>query len=411
MDLKSSFSGIFESLLDREPLFKNKEVLRHSYTPNELPHREAEVKQLASILASALRGETPSNILIYGKSGTGKTIVSKFICKELEETGKKLGVDISVVYLNCEVTDTQYRVLANLANQFGEKVPFTGWPTDKVYYAFKESVDKKKQCVVVIFDEIDKLVYKNGDSAIYNLTRINSDLENAKISMIGISNDLKFTDYLDSRIQSSLGEEEIVFSPYNARQLEDILRQRAELAFKEGILDGFVIPLCAALAAREHGDARKALDLLRVSGEVAEREGASIITESHVRKANEKIEADNIVEAVRTLPTQSKLLLYSVILLEERGERTITTGEVHGVYKRLCKGLSLDALTQRRVSDLISELDMLGILNSKVVSKGRYGRTKEIKLEVPLIGIKLVLEDDIRLRSLVNFKLPQRTLV
>jgi cell division control protein 6 len=229
--------------------------------------------------------------------------------------------------------------------------------------------------------------------------------------MIGISNDLKFTDYLDSRIQSSLGEEEIVFSPYNARQLEDILRQRAELAFKEGILDGFVIPLCAALAAREHGDARKALDLLRVSGEVAEREGASIITESHVRKANEKIEADNIVEAVRTLPTQSKLLLYSVILLEERGERTITTGEVHGVYKRLCKGLSLDALTQRRVSDLISELDMLGILNSKVVSKGRYGRTKEIKLEVPLIGIKLVLEDDIRLRSLVNFKLPQRTLV
>jgi cell division control protein 6 len=240
---------------------------------------------------------------------------------------------------------------------------------------------------------------------------MNSELENARVSIIGISNDLRFTNYLDPRVQSSLSEEEIVFSPYNARQLEDILRQRAEMAFKEGVLDEFVIPLCAALAAREHGDARKALDLLRVAGEVAERENAEKVTEYHVRKANEKIEADNIVEAVRTLPTQSKVLLYSVILLEERGVKTLTTGEVYDTYKRLCKFLSIDTLTQRRVSDLISELDLLGILNSRVVSKGRYGRTKEIKLEVSPVGIKLVLEDDIRLRNLASFKLPQRQLL
>ncbi len=410
MDLKSSFSGIFDALLTKEPLFKNKEALRHSYTPAELPHREAEIKQLASILAPALKFETPSNVLIYGKSGTGKTIVSKFICKELTETGNKLGVPVSTIYLNCEVTDTKYRVLANLAKEFGENVPFTGWPTDKVYASFKEAVDAKKQCIIILLDEIDKLVGKGGDEIIYNLTRVNSELKNARVSIIGISNDLKFTNYLDSRIQSSLGEEEIVFSPYNAKQLEDILRQRAELAFKPGVVGEFVIPLCAALAAREHGDARRALDLLRVSGEVAERENAEIITEAHIRKANEKIEADNIVEAVRTLPTQSKLLLYSVILLEEMGGRVITTGEVYDVYKRLCRQLSLDVLTQRRVSDLISELDMLGILNSSVVSKGRYGRTKEIKLDVPPVGIRLVLEDDIRLKNLATFKLPQRKL-
>ncbi len=411
MDLKSSLSGIFESLLEKEPLFKNKEALRHSYTPSELPHRESEIRQLATILTPSLRGETPSNILIYGKSGTGKTIVSRFIGNELMETGRKISVPISVPYLNCEVTDTQYRILSNLAKAFGKNVPFTGWPTDKVYNSFKEAADREQQCIIIILDEIDKLIGKNGDNILYNLSRINSELKNSRVSIIGISNDLKLTEYLDSRVQSSLGEEKVVFSPYNARQLEDILKQRAELGFKEGVLEEYVIPLCAALAAREHGDARRALDLLRVSGEVAERENSDVVTEKHVRKANEKIEADNIAEVVRTLPTQSKLLLYSVILLDERGEKTITTGEVYTTYKRLCKAVSMDVLTQRRISDLISELDMLGILNSRVVSKGRYGRTKEIKMEVPPIGIRAVLEDDIRMKKLSDYRLPQRRLI
>jgi cell division control protein 6 len=410
MDLKSSISNIFDSILKKEPLFKNKEALRHSYTPSELPHRELEVKRLAVILGPALKGETPSNILIYGKSGTGKTIVSKYICQELERAGKKLSVPVRTVYLNCEITDTKYRVLASLSKEFDEHVPFTGWPTGRVYNSFKKAIDKKKQTVIILLDEIDKLVGKNGDDIIYNLTRINSDLERARIAMIGISNDLKFTDYLDPRVQSSLGEEEIVFSPYNARQLEDILEQRAKLAFKEGVLGEYVIPLCAALAAREHGDARKALDLLRVSGEVAERENAELITEAHVRKANEKIESDNILEALRTLPTQSKLLLYSAILLDERGDRKITTGELYDVYKRLCRHVSMDALTQRRVSDLISELDILGILNSRVVSKGRYGRTKEIRLEIPFLEAKRVMEEEMGFRNLASFRVPQTRL-
>lgn len=412
MDLKSPFSSIFEAFLEREPIFKNKEALRHSYTPSELPHREAELKQLVSIIAPALKGVTPSNVLIYGKSGTGKTIVSRYVFELLKEAVAKKNYlcDVQTIYLNCEVTDTKYRILATLAKEFGENVPFTGWPTDKVYNAFRDAVDKKRQCIIILLDEIDRLVGKGGDNIIYNLTRMNAELKEARVSIVGISNDLKFTSYLDSRVQSSLGKEEIVFSPYNAKQLEDILKQRAEIAFKPGVLDDVVIPLCAALAAREHGDARRALDLLRVSGEVAERENAERIKEEHVRRADEKIEADNTVEAVRTLPAQSKILLYSIILLEERGEKTITTGEVYDTYRRLSKNLSLDVLTQRRVSDLLSELDILGILNSSVVSKGRYGRTKEIKLEVPAAGMRHVLEEDPRLKALSAFRLPQMQL-
>jgi len=410
MDFKSSFSDIFESLMAREPLFARKEVLRHSYTPDELPHRHREIRQLAMILSSTLRNEESSNILIYGKSGTGKTIVSRFVCQELEKASKKLKIPVKTAYINCEITDTQYRVLQTLADNFGARVPFTGWPTDRVYHAFLQAVDREGQGVVIILDEVDRLVQKSGDEVIYGLTRMNSELEKARISIIGISNDLKFKDYLDARVQSSLSEETVVFKPYDARQLEDILDQRAALAFKPQVLDEYVVPLCAAFAAREHGDARKALDLLRVSGEIAERECAPKVLEKHVRKAKDRIEADSIVEAVRSLPTQSKILLYAIVLLEESRQRVISTGEVYELYSRLCRKTGLDVLTQRRVSDLLSEIDLMGIISSAVVSKGRYGRTRQIRLMVPLMAIRVVLEEDIRLSGLLRFEPPQRRL-
>ena len=392
-------------LLENESLFKNKEVLRPSYTPDFLLHRDEQINNLAIILVSALRGDTPSNILLYGKTGTGKTAVTRHIGIELEKKSEEMDVSCIVLYMNCEVIDTQYRLLANLARQFGEEIPMTGWPTDQVFARFKKTIDEKKQIIIIILDEIDKLV-KKGDDVLYNLSRVNTDLKNSKVSMIGVSNDLKFTEFLDPRVKSSLGEEEVIFPPYDAEQISDILRQRAEKAYKDGVLDDMVIPLCAAFAAQEHGDARRALDLLRVAGELAERENKPKVEEKHVRSAQEKIEIDRIVEVVRTLPTQSKLVLYTILLLRNSGYRNVTTGEVYNIYRQLCSRIDMDVLTQRRVTDLMSELDMLGIVNAVVVSKGRYGRTKEISLSVPVASTRQVLVEDYRLKPLMDFKMP-----
>jgi cell division control protein 6 len=364
-----------------------------------LPHRKTQIEELATILVSALKGETPSNVLIYGKTGTGKTATVKFVGKELEKYSFKTNARCYMHYLNCEIIDTQYRVLATLAKVLGRNVPMTGWPTDQVYEEVRTAIDERKQTIIIVLDEIDKLV-KKGDDVLYSLSRINSELKNAKVSLIGITNDLKFKGFLDPRVISSLSEEEIIFPPYNADQLQDILRQRAEIAFYENVLDEEVIPYCSALAAQEHGDARKALDLLRVSGEIAERDGDEVVTKEHVRRAVKKIERDHVVEVVRTLPTQTKILLYSMILLYSIGRRKFTTGEVYTVYKSLCKKIGIDVLTQRRISDLISELDMLGILNSIIISKGRYGRTREIKLDIPVEDVKKVILEDYRLQLL-----------
>lgn len=409
MDGKTTtINGIFEDMLTRENIFENREVLRSTYTPDYLPHRSGQVKGLATILVSALRGETPSNILIYGKTGTGKTAVAKHVGQELERTGELHGVPCIVVYINCEVVDTQYRLLASLARHFEKEIPMTGWPTDQVYSELKSALDSDKRIAIIILDEVDKLVNK-GDDVLYNLTRINSDLKKAKVSLIGITNDLKFTEFLDPRVKSSLGEEEIIFPPYDANQLRDILCQRAEMAFKPEALEEMVIPLCAAYAAQEHGDARRALDLLRVSGEIAERVKAARVQETHVKQAQEKIEMDRIVEVVRTLPSQSKLILLSVVLLGHNGDSSLTTGEAYNIYKQMCKIIGIEVLTQRRVTDLISELDMLGILNATIVSKGRYGRTKEISLSVPSDSTGKVLFEDYRLKPLEEYRPPNQT--
>jgi cell division control protein 6 len=402
-----ALSKIFEELLNKDTLFKNREVLRSSHTPDYLPHREEQVNHLASILVSALRGDSPSNVLIYGKTGTGKTAVAKFVGKELEDMGEAKGLPLYVIYVNCEIVDTQYRLLAHLATYFGRDVPMTGWPTDRVYEEFREGLDSEFRIAIIILDEIDKLA-RRGDDVLYNLSRMNSNLKNSKVSIIGITNDLTFTDHLDPRVRSSLGEEELIFPPYNATQIEDILKQRAEEAFKEGVLDDTVIPLCSAYAAQEHGDARRALDLLRISAELAERRGDKRVTEEHVRMAQDKIEVDRVVEVVRTLPTQSKLVLASIVWLSGR-MKSFTTGEIYRVYRQMCMYIGADVLTQRRVTDLISELDMLGIVNATVISKGRHGRTKEVSLSASIETIKLVLNEDYRLKELSGFRASTQT--
>jgi cell division control protein 6 len=339
--------------------------------------------------------------------------VAKYVGKELAKAGQEANRIINYIYINCEVVDTQNRVLTQIANHFihawSDRIPFTGWPTDEVYSKLRQKIDDSGGVTVIILDEVDKLVFKSGDDVLYNLSRINGELTKARVNIVGISNDLKFTEFLDHRVKSSLGEEEIIFPPYDARQLQDILHQRAAIAFKDEALHASVIPLCAALAAQEHGDARRALDLLRVSGEIAEREGSRQVIETHVRRAQNKIELDRVTEVVRTLPTQSKLVLLAAILNEEAGMKNLTTGEVYDTYSELCSVANADVLTQRRVTDLLSELDMMGILNARVISKGRYGRTKEIQLSVPLAETKSVLREDPMLEGACMMPLPRQS--
>lgn len=415
--------NVFSSYIDSKPLFKgDKDILRPSYIPDQLPHREEHIQDLASIMVTALRGNRPSNVLIFGKTGTGKTAVVRYLEREIQRL-KRENLDsnldgefsnqdvdrVEYAYINCEVVDTHYGVMKNIGNKFveewSEQIPFTGWPMEKVYESLKDRIDEEPRVVVIILDELDKLVSKSGDTVLYHLSKINSELEKSKVSLIGISNNLKFTEFLDPRVKSRLGEEKMIFPPYNADQLRDILTDRAQKAFETDIVNEEVISLCAALAAQEHGDARRALDLLRVATEIAERDKCSEVDTNHVYKAKNKIEQDCVREAVNTLPTHSKLVLYSILLSEGNGHDKMTTGEVYSGYKQLCIKSGMDPLTQRRITDLISELDMMGLINARVKSFGRRGRTKEIQSSVQNGETVKIIEKDDSIEPVENIQL------
>lgn len=400
---KGVLNTFFQDFLTKQSSFLNKEVLQSSYTPETVPHRDNEIKQIANILAPSLKLERPSNLFIYGKTGTGKTLTVKYVTKTLSEAAKEKKIPLRIIYLNCKlkkIADTEYRLVAQIAREFGKAIPSTGLPTDEVYKIFFNVLDKERQVVLLVLDEIDQLIKKTGDEILYNLTRINEDLKNSQISLVGISNDLMFAETLDPRVKSSLSEEELVFPPYNALQIQDILRQRAKNAFKEGVLAEGVVEKCSAYAAKEHGDARRALELLRVAGEIAERKDDDKIILAHIDEADKKIEHDKVLDMVKTQPKQFQATLYAIITIKPKTRNFIFTGEVYEVYKNICYKTALTPLTQRRISDILGEFDMLGIINARVISKGRHGRTREISLAIPsstIPRVKNTLEEGLGL--------------
>lgn len=396
----------FEKYLKKESIFINKQVLQSAYVPSELLHRDQQLSQVASILAPALKMERPSNLFIYGKTGTGKTLAVKFVTEKMLGVADQQNIKLKMVYLNCKlkkVSDTEYRLIAQLSRLFGKEIPPTGLPTDEVYGIFFKALDSQEQNVVLILDEIDQLCVNGaGNDVIYNLTRINPELKRAQVSIIGVSNSLSFANNLDPRVKSSLSEEELVFPPYNALQILDILKNRSEKAFRGGAIHEGVLQKCAAYAAREHGDARRALELLRVAGELAERKGLLKVSLEELDEAEDKIEKDRVLDMVLTQPKQFQATLYAILLLGEKNHNLIFTGEVYEVYQSICSKTGLRPLTQRRVSDILAELDMLGIINAKVISKGRFGRTREIRLSVPsaLEGkVRKIVEEDLGLEK------------
>ncbi len=381
---KMKLDKIFDRFTETT-IFENKRVLQANYSPSEIPHRGKQIEQVASILAPCLRLEKPSNLFLYGKTGTGKTLVVNHVQEQLLHRAKKTELSLRIAYINCKlkkVADTEYRILAELIKLLGRDVPATGLPTDQLYKIFVEIVDAEKQLLILVLDEIDQAVKKVGDEFLYNLTRLDASLENSQIGIVGISNDLVFIDTIDPRVRSSLSEEEIVFPPYDALQLKDILRERAKGAFKKGVVSAGVIEKCGAYAAGEHGDARRALDLLRVAGELVERGGKKKVLLCHVDEAEEKIERDRIIDVVETQPKQFQVTLLAIIRKSKGAGDAFFTGDIYEKYEELCEEVGVKPLTQRRISDIIAEFDMLGIIRAPVISRGRHGKTREIKLAV-----------------------------
>ncbi len=383
-------------------LIKNREILHFDYIPNIILHRDVEQERVTQSLLPILKQSRPSNLLVYGKPGTGKTLVVRKVLLKIQERVEKSNFPIKLAYANSKVETTLYGLLVSLGRQLGlsdRDLPSTGLSISEVFKRLLANINKNKTNAVFVIDEIDylaHLVTKTGKDILYQLTRANENLKSGTLTIIGISNDLTFKERLDARVISSLGEEEIVFTNYSVGQLRKILEGRVNEAFENSSIEEPALNLCAAMAGREHGDARRAIDLLRVAAETAERQQSDKITEQHIRDASQKIEEDKETTALKSYPLHEKLLIIAV--MRTAGS---STGGIYTAYKALCKTVRQKELTQRRVTQMLSEIELSGIISGRLVHQGIHGRTKKFKLTIPPEMVKETLKNDLSLEDII----------
>lgn len=384
-------------LFSGNKIFKpnGRDFFEEKYLPSKLHHRDAEIKKVSSVLRPCVNGEAPNTLMIYGPSGTGKTAVIKFIGTNLERIGKEEKKPISFVYINCSTMDTAYSLFQYLGNYFSDhdKIPNTGWPFQSVLDKVKENLNREERVIILALDEVDRLVKKSGDDPLHTLLTLQCECTNAKIGFIGISNDVRLCENFEQRVKSRLAGVTLTFSPYTVDQLKTILADRARQAFIEGTWSEDVISLCAGIAAKESGDARRALRILRTAAEFCECEGAEKIEERHIYEAKNAIEKDVIKETIQRLKDHEKLTLYAICHLTKKKD-SITTGSVYSTYGNLAKLLGLNPLSPRRITEYLTNMDELGLVSAYVQSSGRKGRTKQVELNIPLKETIAILEAD-----------------
>ena len=393
---------ILNAVESGESIIKNRNILHFTYIPDTIQHRNFEQKQVTQSLLPILHQSRPSNLLVYGKPGTGKTLVVKKVISKIQERVEKSNFPIKLVYSNSKEETTLYGLLISFGRQLGlqdKELPSTGLAIGEVFKRLLNNINEKRLNAIFVVDEIDylaQLISRSGKDILYQLTRANTRLKHGSLTLVGISNDLTFKEKLDPRVISSLGEEEIVFPTYNVEQIKKILEERVQLAFIPNSVADSALNLCAAMAGGEHGDARRAIDLIRVAGETAERQQSNKVTTDHVREASQRIEENKEETSLKSYPLHEKLVILAV--MKANGS---STGEIYSAYKGLCKMVGRDALTQRRITQMLSEIELSGIITGRLVHQGIHGRTKKYKLTISPEMVKKTLRQDLTLQDVI----------
>lgn len=353
--------NIFRKISAEKEIFKDERALMPDYLPEVMPHREEEIKEIAYSLRGAAEGKRMENLLVIGSSGTGKTSSVKYVFKQLQEYSQR----VMPIYINCWEFSTRHSILSNIAYTLGEFIPRRGISTDEIIARISEVLRKEKRTPVVALDEVDRLFATQYDEekVLYDLARA-KELFSVDFGVVAITNSNEFLLKLDQRIKSSLVQKQLFFKQYSPVELKDILKSRAKVAFYPESLCEEVIPLCAARAAKNNGDARLAINLLWKAGKIAERENADKVREEHVRRAFDEVGSE---EGEKLVGREREIYEF----VKERGE--VTSSELYERFKEE---------SDRSLRNYITKLCELGFLTAEVRSMaGERGRRRVIKVK------------------------------
>jgi cell division control protein 6 len=364
-------------------IFAKREILQIDYVPSEnrIVGRDEQIEKVAGELGPVVVGEPPNSIIIYGKTGCGKSLVAKHVSQIAAEEAENRGVRLATGYINCQQAKGNSDALSKYGREInppesGISFPSRGISENEYFERLWTVLNRFYDAAIIVLDEVDKL---KNDDLLMALSRAGEDGSvDVPIGVIAVSNKINYRDNMTERTKSSFGHNEFIFEPYDATQIKEILQNRID-AFVDGVLDDGVIPRAAALSAKEHGDARKAMRLLRYAGDQANKENADRVKESHLNDARASAEVDRLLELISGLPPHSKHVLLGLANLTKNSpEREwFRTVKIREAYVEICYQSGSDPLSAERTRQLLNELCFLEVAGSRRGSgegKGQYSQ-------------------------------------
>lgn len=387
--------------LDDEQLTREEqfEVLQQIFNEDV---RDEEIRALTAHFAPVLKKDHPIHLSLLGKTGTGKTVSVRYFLNLFREICQQEKIPFCYEHLDLTTPRPCFRALNDLGcllNAMGRYKK--GISLDELMGRIEDKLSSYKGYLVLFIDEVDN-IRRDLDSFLKFLVKRLPQRIPARLILVFASNRLNWVDHIDPRVRSFLKLNELIFKPYNAMDLLKILAIRVQRGLKADAVESGVLEKIAACSSRDHGDARKAVELLTRSAQLAEQEGTRISLKI-VDRAHEEIEQDKYVAMARCSPKQLQAALYAILIARQQEKKeALHTGEAFESYRTFCDQTGMRPLTQRAFSDLVSELDMYGFIRARIISKGRYGRTREI-------GVGLSEDVSRRLREciLMNFDLKE----
>lgn len=378
---KREFNKIISKIEKEDSIFSKKAYLDTLSFPPNIVGREKKTEELARLLLGYKQDYVVPLVSVYGRSGSGKSTIVKFVCENL---------GIPYCFVNLRKAKTVFGaanlILAELGQPNLKSAQGLNLAVENIGNSITSKLEQeKKNFFILVLDEYDVLFHdKRGRPSdfIYKLIVLEENLRSKGLMLcvVTISNNV-LSDYeLDDRVRSRIGTSEIFFGPYSKSDVLDILKERVREAFSIPI-DEKVLEKCATLSSEGHGDARRAIDLLRVAAELAMSKNVKL-SESHVDMASDELQKDRVGKVLANASYHLKLVCGALARV------TYLTGEaLHStsvLYNQYCKVIQKETkpLGYRRVSELLIELENTGLVVSQTSSKGRHGYGTQYKLAV-----------------------------
>lgn len=347
--------NIFKNLDSSQTIFKNEAVFSSDFLPDEILHRENEIREMALDLAPLMKGMHTPSMILYGSPGTGKTTIVRYIIAQLKEATSRT----HSVYVNCVEQGYRYSILGTILSSLGCVVSRRGRSADELLERIVEILKKENKIPLIILDDIDMISTEEKNILLYDFLRMHENF-GINCTVIVITNREVFITKVDRRIRSSLLQSVIKFQKYTPNELRDILKERAKLGFISGVWNDEVIGLCAGFAAKNGGDARLAINALWLAGKEADKEGVAKLEIAHVEKI--KKDAQTLLRAgeEQNLSKEEKL-----VFAEIKKAGRIQSGALYSKLK----------LNERSVRNYLAKLEELGFIESIQINS-KEGNTR-----------------------------------